>query len=71
MLDATLHTNWGNLLNISYMFQEIVWAGFHSSYQGGEGAIPRPAAWAMLIAICVFCVRLLHVRLRAFEVVRG
>ncbi|HTU33906.1 MAG TPA: hypothetical protein VMF66_08900 [Candidatus Acidoferrum sp.] len=71
VLNATLHTNWGNLLNISYMFQEIVWAGFHSTYQGGEGAIPKPAAWGMLIAICIFCLQLLHTRLRAFEVVRG
>jgi ABC-2 type transport system permease protein len=71
VLNATLNTNWGNLLNISYMFQEIVWAGFHESYQAGVGAIPRPAVWAMLIAICLFCLRLLHTRLRAFEVVRG
>lgn len=71
VLNAILHTNWGNLLNISYMFQEIVWAGFHASYQGGEGAIPKSAAWAMLVAICLFCLHLLHTRLRAFEVVRG
>jgi ABC-2 type transport system permease protein len=71
VLNVTLHTNWGNLLNISYLFQEIVWVGFHSSYQGGEGAIPRPAAWGMLTAVCLVCLRLLHTRLRAFEVVRG
>lgn len=71
VLNATLRTNWGNLLNITYLFQEIVWAGFHSSYQGGEGAIPRPAAWAALTVVCFLCLRLLHLRLRAFEVVRG
>ncbi len=71
VLNATLHTHWGNLLNISFMFQEIVRAGFRGSYEAGGGAIPLPSAWAMLIAICVFCVRLLHTRLRAFEVVRG
>jgi ABC-2 type transport system permease protein len=70
VLNATLHTNWGNLLNISYMLQEIVRAGFHAS-DLGDRAIPLPAAWAMLIAICLFCLRLLHTRLRAFEVVRG
>jgi ABC-2 type transport system permease protein len=71
VLNATLRTNWGNLLNISYLFQEIVWAGFRSAYQGGEGAVPRPAAWAALAAVCVICLRLLDARLRAFEVVRG
>ena len=69
-LNATLRTNWGSLLDISRMFQEILWAGFHSSYQGGEGAIPRPAAWIALAAVCFICLRLLHARLRAFEVVR-
>src|SRR5215470_1695353 len=69
VLNATLHTNWGSLLDISRMFQEILWAGFHSSYQGGEGAIPRPAAWIALAAVCLICLRLLHARLRAFEVV--
>lgn len=71
VLNATLHTNWGNLLNISYLFQEIVWAGFHSSYQGGEGAVPYAAAWITLGVVCLICLRLLHTRLRAFEVVRG
>lgn len=71
VLNVTMHTNWGSLLDISRMFQEILWAGFHSSYQGGEGAIPRPAAWAGLAVVCLICLRLLHARLRAFEVVRG
>lgn len=69
-LNATLRTNWGSLLDISRMFQEILWAGFHSSYRGGEGAIPRPAAWIALVAVCFICLRLLHARLRAFDVVR-
>lgn len=68
VLNATLRTNWGNLLNISYLLREIMLAGFH---QGAEGAIPRPAAWAALVVVCFICLRLLHLRLRAFEVVRG
>lgn len=71
VLNATLHTNWGTLLNISYMFQEIVLAGFRLSYRGGESAIPQAAAWAALAIVCVICLRLLQIRLRAFEVVRG
>jgi ABC-2 type transport system permease protein len=71
VLNATLHTNWGNLLNLSYIFQEILWAGFGVSYQGGLGAVPQSAAWVMLLVVALVCVQLLHVRLRAFEVVRG
>jgi ABC-2 type transport system permease protein len=71
VLNATLHTNWGNLLNLSYIFQEILWAGFGVSYQGGLGGVPQSAAWVMLLAVAVVCLQLLHVRLRAFEVVRG
>jgi ABC-2 type transport system permease protein len=71
VLNATLHTNWGNLLNLSYIFQEILWAGFGVSYQGGLGAVPQSAAWLMLLVVALVCFELLHLRLRAFEVVRG
>ena len=72
VLDATTGTSWGTLLDISRMFQEILWAGFRSAHlQSGQGTIPLPAAWAGLAVVCAICLRLLHTRLRAFEVVRG
>ena len=71
VLNATLRTHWGNLLNISQMYQEIVWAGFRAPFHGDGGALPLAAAWVALAVVCLICLRLLQTRLRAFEVVRG
>lgn len=76
VLNNVMRTHWGSLLNVSYCVQVIFWNLFRDPtprqlvrYQWR--AIPIPAAWAMLIAICLLCVFQLHERLRAREVVRG
>jgi ABC-2 type transport system permease protein len=71
VLNATLHTNWGNLLNFSLLFQEILSTAFRSRYEGGGAPVPEAGAWAMLVAVCFASLGLLRARLRAFEVVRG
>lgn len=70
VLNVALRTNWGNLLNLSFLITEIVLPGFRV-VPTRAGWVPAPAAWAMLAAVCLVCLRLLHSRLRAFEVVRG
>lgn len=75
MFDAIMHTHWGNLLNLTYMFQLIVASGFHE-HEGPLSAtawseIPVPVAWGMMILVCVLSLLVLNVRLRARETVRG
>lgn len=69
-LNVALRTKWGSLLNISLLFQEIVASGFRIFRVRAE-MVPQAAAWAVLSAVCLMCLWLLHARLRAFEVVRG
>ncbi|MGC0775429.1 MAG: hypothetical protein WB543_21020 [Candidatus Acidiferrum sp.] len=75
MFNAIMGTYWGNLLNFSYMFGLILEKGFRersgplTSPQWSE--IPVPAAWGMLILVCIFALFILNARLRAREVVRG
>lgn len=74
MFNAIMSTYWGRLLNFSYLFQLIVEKGFHQ--QTGQfgrrwNEIPAPAAWGVLIFVCLLSLVILNVRLRAREVVRG
>jgi ABC-2 type transport system permease protein len=70
VVDVTLRTRWGDLLNVSGMYQEIVRAGFRAPYSG-EGALPLVAAWVVVAVACCICLPLLNARLHAFSVVRG
>lgn len=71
VLDAILRTGWGQLLNLTFLFHEILFAGFRTPLRGGEAAVPQSAAWAMLALVSLVSLALLRARLRAFEVVRG
>lgn len=71
VIDAVLQTGWGRLLDLMYLFNELLFTGFRTSFHGGEGAVPHEAAWVMLLAASAASLWLLHVRLRACEVVRG
>jgi ABC-2 type transport system permease protein len=71
VLNATLHTKWGNLLNLSLLFQEILSTAFRSGFREGAAPVPEAAAWAMMVAVCLASLLLLRARLRAFEVARG
>lgn len=74
-MDAILRTNWGKLLNLSYVMR-VIWA---SLFQLDENArrlihadsIPLWSAWAAVITLCLFSLLLLNRRLKAREVERG
>jgi ABC-type transport system involved in multi-copper enzyme maturation permease subunit len=76
MFNAIMSTYWGRLLNFSEMFRLILAKGFRE--QTGTALlgsytseIPVPAAWGVLIFICLLSLVILNVRLRARETVRG
>jgi ABC-type transport system involved in multi-copper enzyme maturation permease subunit len=75
MFNSIMGSYWGRLLNFSYMFRLIVAKGFRER-AGLVGAfawneIPVPAAWGVLILVCLIALVILNVRLRARESVRG
>jgi ABC-2 type transport system permease protein len=75
MFNAIMGTIWGRLLNFSYLFQIILASGFRepSRLLGSMGwnEIPVPAAWGVLIFVCLLSLVILNARLRARETVRG
>lgn len=75
MFNAIMGTYWGRLINFSYLFRLIVARGFRdrSELLGSStwGEIPLPAAWGMMIFVCLLSLMILNVRLRARETVRG
>lgn len=77
MFNSIMGTDWGRLLNFSDMFRLILAQAFREqSATGILGRttwenIPVPAAWGVLILLCVVSLAILNVRLRARETVRG
>lgn len=75
MFNSIMGTYWGRLLNFSYMFRLILAKGFRerSGLLGSFGwnEIPLPAAWGVLIFVCLLSLVILNLRLRARESVRG
>jgi ABC-type transport system involved in multi-copper enzyme maturation permease subunit len=75
MFNSIMGTYWGRLLNFSYMFRLILAKGFRerSGLLGSIGwhEIPVPAAWGVLISVCLLSLVILNARLRAREAVRG
>ena len=75
MFNSIMGTYWGRLLNFSYMFRLILAKGFRerSGLLGPSGwnEIPLPAAWGVLIFVCLLSLVILNMRLRARESVRG
>jgi len=75
MFNSIMGTYWGRLLNFSYMFRLILAKGFRerSGLLGpfGWNEIPLPAAWGVLIFVCLLSLVILNLRLRARESVRG
>lgn len=74
MFNSIMGTKWGMLLNFSYMFRLILVKAFHER-EGLVGRawdeIPVPAAWGVLIFVCLLSLVVLNMRLRAREAVRG
>jgi ABC-type transport system involved in multi-copper enzyme maturation permease subunit len=75
MFNAIMGTYWGRLLNFSDMFRLILINGFRepTGLLGpiGQKQIPVPAAWGVLIFVCLLSLVILKARLRAREMVRG
>jgi len=76
MFNSILDTYWGRLLNFSDMFRLILARGFREQVPGILGStrwneIPVPAAWGVLLSLCLLSLVILNVRLRAREAVRG
>jgi ABC-2 type transport system permease protein len=76
MFNAIMGTYWGHLLNFSLLFQLILTSGFREQSDAinsfyGRGEVPVPAAWGMMIFVCLFSLFILNTRLRARETVRG
>jgi ABC-type transport system involved in multi-copper enzyme maturation permease subunit len=77
MFNSIMGTYWGRLLNFSDMFRIILTQGFREQSVTGilgpirRNEIPIPAAWGVLILLCVLSLVVLNARLRAREVVRG
>jgi ABC-2 type transport system permease protein len=75
MFNAIMGTYWGRLLNFSDLFRLILVKGFRERsgplVSPGLNEIPVPAAWGMLIFVCLLSLVILNARLRAREAVRG
>lgn len=71
VMDAVLHTYWGQLLSLNDLFHVLLYTGFRNLPGGAQGMVPASAAWVMMTVVCLVSLGLLHRRLRAFEVVRG
>ena len=74
MFNAIMGTYWGRLLNFSYLFRLILAKEFRERYGVlglGSSEIPIPAAWGVLIFLCLLSLVILNARLRARETVRG
>jgi hypothetical protein len=77
-LNAILRTNWGSLLNLSYVFT-VVWTRlFRIGVELGPrdrlsrwDLVPLWSCWATLLAVCAASLWLLHQRLKAREVERA
>ena len=72
IVSAVLRTKWGLLLNLPYiltnLWQQLLGAPdrFNARF-----TLPSSAMAAVLLLECVLCIAMLHIRIRAREVVRG
>jgi ABC-type transport system involved in multi-copper enzyme maturation permease subunit len=77
MFNSIMGTYWGRLLNFSDMFRLILAQGFREQSASGIlgpirwHEVPVPAAWGVLILLCLLSLAALNARLRAREAVSG
>ena len=75
MYNAIMGTYWGRLLNFTEMFRLILAQGFRERTELlgplSRNEIPVPAAWGVLLLVCLLSLVILNARLKAREVVRG
>jgi ABC-2 type transport system permease protein len=76
-IKAIFITRWGDLFNLSNLF-EVIWEWLFYGTDGGTYTIrgvtvemiPVWSAWAAILALCGACIWLLYRKIRAYEVVR-
>jgi hypothetical protein len=71
-MNLILRTQWGHLLDITYVMK-VIWSHLFrlsdvSRHRGDVDAIPLWSAWAAVFSYCALCFRLLDRKLRAREV---
>lgn len=75
MYNSIMGTYWGRLLNFTEMFRLILAKGFREQTELlgplSRNEIPVPAAWGVLLLVCLLSLVILNARLKAREVVRG
>lgn len=75
MYNSIMGTYWGRLLNFTEMFRLILAQGFRERTELlgplSRNEIPVPAAWGVLLLVCLLSLVILSARLKAREVVRG
>lgn len=75
MYNSIMGTYWGRLLNFTEMFRLILAQGFRERTELlgplSRNEIPVPAAWGVLLLVCLLSLVILNARLKAREVVRG
>jgi ABC-2 type transport system permease protein len=79
-INGVQRTNWGNILNISYLVGSVWKQLFEGADPNTNGAVffrapqgeglPLAWSWAALVALCGVCLYLLARKIRATEVVR-
>ena len=71
-INAVMRTNWGSLLNLSYVMR-IIWASLFRldpNYFGAD-KLPLWSAWASVLTVCAFSLMIINKRLKAREVENG
>ena len=72
VVNAILRTNWGLLLNLSYVFGTVWTHLFRIRVEGpGLNLLPLWSAWGSILSVCAISIWLLHRRLKAREVERA
>lgn len=74
-INAVMRTNWGSLLNLSFVMR-VIWASLfrldpHLRHVMTVDSIPLWTAWATVFTICAFSLMIINRRLQAREVERG
>jgi ABC-2 type transport system permease protein len=67
-INAVLRTKYGILINLANLIARVEDQLFRQHTPAG---IPVADAWVALLVICVFCLLLLQIKVKAYEVVRG
>lgn len=69
LLTELFQSSWGQLFHVGDLIRNV-WAGLFFGRQAHDVGLPLWGSWVALAAVCLFCLYLLHRKLRAYEVVK-